>query len=224
MEYHVVGIYKKAVNIAFLNFFRNQRFNGSRTGNRNKCRCSDFTVSCDYFASFGSGIFTAVCYLKSKISQIFNIMINKAIAILILTVKCLLYNMKKFSASLSFWIAASHENPKNSGVVKKIMLAYKDHHLSGRIQMINLARLKRGKCFQAHYHTDMTEIFIILKGSAKIRIEKEKSILKKFDLVVIPSNTIHTMMNMGRTETDYLVIGISKGANGRTINVADNKD
>lgn len=111
---------------------------------------------------------------------------------------------------------ASHEDKNDPGVFKKV-LYQKDDLTKGKIQMINWAKLKIGKTFQVHYHEDMDEIFIILKGKAKISIGKEEAELGKGDAVLIPMKSIHQMFNIGTEDVEYIAIGISLGKGGKTI-------
>ncbi|OGE64879.1 hypothetical protein A3I48_01175 [Candidatus Daviesbacteria bacterium RIFCSPLOWO2_02_FULL_36_7] len=115
------------------------------------------------------------------------------------------------------YIAASHEDQDNPGVWKKILFK-KDELVDGRIQMINWAKLPVGKTFQAHFHEDMDEVFIILNGKTSIRINDEEDNLEKGDAVVIPMKHVHQMTNTCAEDVEYVVIGISRGLNGKTIN------
>lgn len=121
------------------------------------------------------------------------------------------------SKDLEF-IPASHENLSDPGVWKKILFK-KDDLADGRIQMINWAKLPAGHSFQAHYHEDMDEIFIIIQGQAEIKAGKEEAGLEKGDAVLIPMKEIHKMTNTGRGDVFYLVVGISRGQGGKTIAV-----
>lgn len=114
------------------------------------------------------------------------------------------------------FIPASHENKKSPGVWKKVLFE-KEDFVKGPIPMINWAKLPVAKAFEPHYHQDMQEVFIIIKGRAKIKIEKEEAILKKGDAVMIPIAKVHTMENVGREAVEYLVIGISLNKGGKTI-------
>jgi len=58
--------------------------------------------------------------------------------------------------------------------------------LADRLQMVNWAKLGVGKFFRPHYHQDMEEIFVILKGKSRIRIQGEEAELGKEEVVVIP--------------------------------------
>lgn len=114
------------------------------------------------------------------------------------------------------YVPASHEDPKNPGVVKKVLLKYTDL-VKGRIQMINWAKLGPRKSFRTHYHEDMEEIFIILTGKAKLSIDKEDVMLQKRDTVIIGVGKVHTMINVGDTAVEYIAIGITPKGNGKTI-------
>lgn len=125
--------------------------------------------------------------------------------------------MKKiFFNSLTF-LPASHEDKRNPSVLKKILFTAKDFNPQGKIQMINWAVLRRGKSFVSHYHEDMEEIFIIISGKAKIRVDKEEDVLEKGDAVLVPMKKVHKMKNISNEDVNYLVIGVSLGKGGRTI-------
>lgn len=124
--------------------------------------------------------------------------------------------IKKISERDIEYIPASHEDPKNPGVFKKVMLR-KDDLLDGRIQMINWAKLPKGQKFSKHYHEDMEEIFIILSGKAEIMIGEETEELGKGDLVVIPVRAVHEMKNISKEDVYYIAIGVTKGLGGKTV-------
>ena len=126
--------------------------------------------------------------------------------------------MQIVKASTLAYIPASHESPQNPGVLKKI-LAKRDALMDGRIQMINWALLPAGKAFEAHYHEDMQEIFIMLSGEAQITIDDETETLAKGDAVIIPPQAVHVMKNLGKIDVEYIAIGISREGKGQTINV-----
>jgi mannose-6-phosphate isomerase-like protein (cupin superfamily) len=124
--------------------------------------------------------------------------------------------MKIIRASDKEIIPASHEDPKNPGVLKKILLQ-RDDLIDARIQMINWAFLKVGKSFQLHYHEDMQEVFIMLCGKVKMVIDDEEETLYKGDTVIIPVGSKHTMTNIGQEDAEYMAIGVAKGKRGKTI-------
>ena len=113
-------------------------------------------------------------------------------------------------------LAASHEDVRSPGVYKKVILEKADF-IEGRIQMVNWAFLPKGKSFRSHYHEDMQEIFIIIKGHLLIIVDNEQVELCEGDTVVVPVGSVHMMENIGKADVEYIVIGVSKGTGGKTI-------
>jgi mannose-6-phosphate isomerase-like protein (cupin superfamily) len=124
-------------------------------------------------------------------------------------------------AAISFE-PAGHENPLSPGVLKKVLLKKADLQ-SGRIQMINWANLATGKRFAPHYHEDMQEIFIMVRGEAEITVATETVRLRRGDTVVIDPREVHQMRNVGSEEVEYLALGITGEAGGRTVVVEENE-
>jgi mannose-6-phosphate isomerase-like protein (cupin superfamily) len=114
------------------------------------------------------------------------------------------------------FIPASHEDQVSPGVLKKVLFK-KDDLMKGRVQMINWACLPPGKSFAKHYHEDMEEIFIIVRGHAQMMIHKDRANLGTGDAVVVPVGQVHEMRNEGAEAVEYVVVGISRGENGKTI-------
>lgn len=119
--------------------------------------------------------------------------------------------------SLNF-IPASHEDPKDPRALKKILLK-RDALPPGRIQMINWARLPKGKTFAPHYHEQMIEVFIILNGKVKIKIGQEEAILEKGDMVIAFAKEVHSFKNLSDEDIDYIAMGIVTSSGGKTVNV-----
>jgi len=113
-------------------------------------------------------------------------------------------------------VPSSHEDPKDPGVLKQILLK-RDDLDAGRIQMINWSTLLPGKSFRSHYHEMMDEAFIILNGKVEVSVGKEKQTLGKGDAVVIPEGAVHIMKNLTDREVCYIAIGISRGEDGNTV-------
>src|SRR5688572_18911451 len=99
--------------------------------------------------------------------------------------------MKIIHFNDSDFVPASHEDPANPGVWKKVLFK-KNELLTGRIQMINWAKLPVGKSFSPHYHEDMEEVFIILSGKSEFSVNDEKEIVQKGDGVLVPIKSVHT--------------------------------
>jgi mannose-6-phosphate isomerase-like protein (cupin superfamily) len=124
--------------------------------------------------------------------------------------------MKIFRLKDMEWIPASHESPQSPSVWKKVLLQKADL-LEGRVQMVNWCRMEPGKAFRAHYHEDMEEVFLILKGLAKILVNGKEAGMAEGEAVVIPLREVHEMENVGGEDLEYLAVGISQGKGGETV-------
>lgn len=120
------------------------------------------------------------------------------------------------SSQLSF-VAAGHEDPADPGSLKKVLYTFDDFSKEAKLQMINWAKIEPGKMFRGHYHEDMDEVFIIIKGTAKIRIDDEEKELSAGDAIRIPASSIHMMENTGKEDMEYIVVGVSQGSGGKTV-------
>jgi mannose-6-phosphate isomerase-like protein (cupin superfamily) len=116
------------------------------------------------------------------------------------------------------FIPASHEDPQNPGVFKKVLVG-KNDLIKGQIMMINWAKLPVGKSFATHYHEDMEEVFIILNGKTKVKVGEKEAELERGDAVITPIKTVHEMANISTEDVYYIALGISKGEGGRSVNV-----
>ena len=116
------------------------------------------------------------------------------------------------------FIPASHEDPKDPGALKKILLK-RDDIPPGRIQMINWARIPKGKTFAPHFHESMIEVFIIMSGKVKAKIDSEEAILEKGDMVIAMEGQIHSFENISDEDIDYFALGIATGEGGKSINI-----
>jgi mannose-6-phosphate isomerase-like protein (cupin superfamily) len=114
------------------------------------------------------------------------------------------------------YVPASHEDPQNPGSLKKVLLK-KDDIKQGRLQMINWSILPVGKSFEAHFHEDMDEVFIIVNGKAEISIEREREVLEKGDAVIIPAKKVHIMSNISAIDLEYIALGVSSETGGKTV-------
>lgn len=111
---------------------------------------------------------------------------------------------------------ASHEDPTDPGVMKRVIAAKTDL-LRGHIQMVNWAELPIGKAFATHYHEDMEEVFIIATGTAEMTAGGDTVTLGPGDTAIIAPNETHTMRNVGDELVQYVVFGISTEKGGKTV-------
>ncbi len=126
--------------------------------------------------------------------------------------------MKFIEASALSFEPASHEDPSDPGVLKKV-LATCDHLQKGQVMMVNWAKLPIGKSFAAHYHEDMQEVFVLVEGRASMEIDGESFPLAPGDSIIVDPREIHAMHNEGEQDAHYVVFGISREEGGQTINV-----
>ena len=124
--------------------------------------------------------------------------------------------MKVIRATDRAFEPASHEQPQNPGVWKRV-LATRGELLDGRVQMINWAKLPAGSAFRAHYHEDMEEIFILTEGVAMMRSGSDEVSLSAGDAAIVPPREVHVMRNGSDHEVQYIVVGISSGQDGQTV-------
>lgn len=105
------------------------------------------------------------------------------------------------------FIPVAHEDPKDPGAFKKILLK-KEELSPGRIQIINWAKLLVGRTMRAHKHENMEEIFIIISGSVLFRVEDRRKVLEAGDAILVNAREVHEMKTLGKKEVLYIVIGI----------------
>ena len=124
--------------------------------------------------------------------------------------------MKIVRSAKSEFIPAGHEDQNSPAVFIKPLLR-KDDLIEGRVQMISWAQLSTGKSFRPHYHEDMQEVFVLLKGEARITVDGKQAEIGAGDAVVIPMGGIHKMENTGVGDVEYVVLGISEERGGKTV-------
>ena len=132
--------------------------------------------------------------------------------------------MKYVSNGASGFVPASHEDPKNPGVLKRV-IATRQNFQAGQVQMLNWAQLPVGSSFQPHYHEDMQEVFVLLSGVVTMTVRKLNSdasaaecvTMRHGDTVIIEPTEIHQMQNVGDVVAEYIVFGISSQNGGQTI-------
>lgn len=114
------------------------------------------------------------------------------------------------------FVAASHEDPNNPGVLKRVLSTHADL-LVGRVMMVNWARLPEGSSFQSHFHEDMQEVFIMLGGPVVMTVDGDRFELMVGDAILIDPREVHKMENLSGDAVDYIVFGISTQEGGQTI-------
>ncbi len=124
--------------------------------------------------------------------------------------------MKFIPANASKFVPASHEDPKNPGVLKRVIATATDLN-TGQVPMLNWSQLAAGNSFQPHYHEDMQEIFVLLSGHVTMQVDDETIVMEPGDTVIIEPTEIHQMSNASDAMAEYLVFGIAGGKDGKTV-------
>ncbi len=117
------------------------------------------------------------------------------------------------------FVPASHEDKNDPGSLKKVLFSVFDISSEVKIQMINWARILKGKSFNAHYHEDMDEIFIIINGQVRLKVKDEEFTMEIGDAVYIPQKYVHQMTNLSPFDVDYIALGLGRGKGGKSVNV-----
>lgn len=124
--------------------------------------------------------------------------------------------MKYIPSDNSGYVPASHEDPKNPGVLKRVIATASDLQ-AGQVQMVNWAKLPAGHSFQKHYHEDMQEVFVLLNGSVVMTVGEESVQMSAGDTVIVDVQEPHKMTNSGDTAAEYIVFGVASGEGGQTV-------
>lgn len=124
--------------------------------------------------------------------------------------------MKYIPSDNSSYVPASHEDPKNPGVLKRVIATAADLQ-AGQVQMVNWAKLPAGHSFQKHYHEDMQEVFVLLQGSVVMTVGDDSVQMSAGDTVIVDVQEPHKMTNSGDTAAEYIVFGVASGEGGQTI-------
>lgn len=124
--------------------------------------------------------------------------------------------MKVIKGNALELVPAAHEDPKDPGVLKKVLFR-KDDFLDGQIVVVNWSVLPKGKSFALHYHESLQEVFIIFKGKVKAVVENQEVILESGDGLIVDYNEKHTMENISNEDVIFLMFGVSDNPHGKTV-------
>lgn len=83
--------------------------------------------------------------------------------------------------------------------------------------MVNWSKIPPGKSFNLHYHEDLTEIFIMIRGSVTMKVDGESFRLAIGDTVVVSPGEKQWMKNATAGVAEYIVIGIAHRESGKTV-------
>ena len=115
--------------------------------------------------------------------------------------------IKKTNEKNLKWEPAAHENPKDPGVLKKVIVRDEDLDPKSKLMMVNLCKVPVGKTHKAHSHNTMEEIFYFTVGEGEVKIDDEIESVRPGDRVIVPAKTFHQVKNTGRSELYYIGLG-----------------
>jgi mannose-6-phosphate isomerase-like protein (cupin superfamily) len=75
------------------------------------------------------------------------------------------------------------------------------------ITYVSYAKLQPSLSYEPHHHEDHEEVYYIINGTGKIKMGHEESRLRDGDIVYIPENTTHSIINDGEETIDFLAFG-----------------
>ena len=79
---------------------------------------------------------------------------------------------------------------------------------------MSLAKLQPGLSYETHSHSDHEEIYYIIGGTGKIRIDDAVARFRDGDAIYIPRRALHTITNDGEEMVEFLAFGGYIGETG----------
>jgi len=117
--------------------------------------------------------------------------------------------MKKVNEKNLKWEPAAHEDPKDPGVWKKVIVKHDEVDPLSKLMMINLCRVPVGRTHTAHSHKTMEEIFYFTNGNGQVILNSKTIEVEPGDRVIIPAKSVHRVKNTGNIELEYIGLGIA---------------
>jgi quercetin dioxygenase-like cupin family protein len=95
----------------------------------------------------------------------------------------------------------------NPEILKQVLLRRGDvPHLTN----FSRSRLAPGQTASAHAHADMFEVFLVLSGSALMRVDEGEHRLEEGSCVVVEPGEAHEIKNAGASELVLLYFGVEE--------------
>ena len=107
------------------------------------------------------------------------------------------------------WEVPTHEDPKNPGAFKKVIVGREDVDPKSKLMMVNLARVLVGRIHPEHKHPTMEEIFYFLEGEGEIVLDGRASKVTSGDRIIVRAGTLHEIRNTGKKELKFIGFGIA---------------
>ena len=110
---------------------------------------------------------------------------------------------RRLSAGAAFWRPSNQMGVMNNDLAKQ---------LEARSLGARLWRLEPGQASTRHRHREQEEIYILLEGTGRIRIDDELLSLERLDAVVVEAESLRQLFNDGEATQLWLVIGAPREA------------
>jgi mannose-6-phosphate isomerase-like protein (cupin superfamily) len=75
------------------------------------------------------------------------------------------------------------------------------------ITYVSFAKLQPRLSYEPHLHQDHEEVYYIINGAGKIKMDNEEVRLRDGDIIYIPENTTHSIINDSEETIDFLAFG-----------------
>ena len=75
------------------------------------------------------------------------------------------------------------------------------------ITYVSFAKLQPSLSYQPHHHEDHEEVYYIINGTGKIKMGDEETRFRDGDIIYIPENITHSIINDGEEMIDFLAFG-----------------
>jgi mannose-6-phosphate isomerase-like protein (cupin superfamily) len=75
------------------------------------------------------------------------------------------------------------------------------------ITYVSFAKLQPRLSYEPHHHEDHEEVYYIVNGNGKIKMGNEEVRYRDGDIIYIPENTTHSIINDGEEVTGFLAFG-----------------
>ena len=75
------------------------------------------------------------------------------------------------------------------------------------ITYVSLAKLQPGLSYETHSHADHEEIYYIIGGRGRIKIDGEVARFRDGDAIYIPRGALHSITNDGKEMVEFLAFG-----------------
>jgi mannose-6-phosphate isomerase-like protein (cupin superfamily) len=75
------------------------------------------------------------------------------------------------------------------------------------ITYVSYAKLQPSLSYEPHLHEDHEEVYYIINGTGNIKMGNEEVRFRDGDIIYIPENTTHSIINDGEEMIDFLAFG-----------------